>query len=128
MKKQWNYVEKDGNPKMAGMYWVTLIYPERKDGKKTGKFMAEVDTRYFADLDKEPDLKGLTMDGEPDNGFAWTEEFQEKEYMPGCLWKMLKLLICRRELRAEILSQWRYRRDKSRDNQVPWTATYKYPV
>lgn len=62
MKKQWNYVEKDGNPKMAGLYWVTLIYPERKDGKKTGKFMAEVDTRYFADLDKEPDLRGLTMD------------------------------------------------------------------
>lgn len=75
MKKQWNYVEKDGNPKMAGMYWVTLIYPERKDGKKTGKFMAEVDTRYFADLDKEPDLRGLTMDGEPDSGFAWTEEY-----------------------------------------------------
>lgn len=74
MKKQWNYVEKDGNPKKAGLYWVTLIYPERKDGKKTGKFMAEVDTRYFADLDKEPDLRGLTMDGEPDSGFAWTEE------------------------------------------------------
>lgn len=37
MKKQWNYVEKDGNPKMAGLYWVTLIYPERKDGKKTCK-------------------------------------------------------------------------------------------
>ena len=51
MKKQWNYVQKDGNPKKAGLYWVTLIYPERKDGKKTGKFMAEVDTRYFADLD-----------------------------------------------------------------------------
>lgn len=74
MKKQWNYVEKDGNPKKAGLYWVTLIYPERKDGKKTGKFMAEVDTRYFADLDKESDLRGLTMDGEPDSGFAWTEE------------------------------------------------------
>ena len=74
MKKQWNYVEKDGNPKMAGLYWVTLIYPERKDGKKTGKFMAEVDTRYFADLDKEPDLRGWTMDGEPDSGFAWIEE------------------------------------------------------
>lgn len=74
MKKQWNYVEKDGNPEKAGLYWVTLIYPERKDGKKTGKFMAEVDTRYFADLDKESDLRGLTMDGEPDSGFAWTEE------------------------------------------------------
>lgn len=80
MKKQWNYVEKDGNPKMAGLYWVTLIYPERKDGKKTGKFMAEVDTRYFADLDKEPDLRGWTMDGEPDSGFAWIEEC-------GSVWK-----------------------------------------
>ena len=25
MKKQWNYVEKDGNPKMAGLYWVTPV-------------------------------------------------------------------------------------------------------
>ena len=30
MKKQWNYVEKDGNPKEPGTYWVTLIYPEWK--------------------------------------------------------------------------------------------------
>ena len=35
MKKQWNYVEKDGNPKEPGTYWVTLIYPEWKDNKKT---------------------------------------------------------------------------------------------
>lgn len=34
MKKQWNYVEKDGNPKEPGTYWVTLIYPEWKDNKK----------------------------------------------------------------------------------------------
>lgn len=86
MKKQWNYVEKDGNPKMAGLYWVTLIYPERKDGKKTGKFMAEVDTRYFADLDKEPDLRGLTMDGEPDSGFAWTEECGSISGERVCAW------------------------------------------
>ena len=29
---------------------------------------------YFADLDEEPDLKGWIMDGQPENGLAWTEE------------------------------------------------------
>ena len=53
MKKQWNYVEKDGNPKEPGTYWVTLIYPEWKDN---------------------PELKGLIIDREPENGLAWTEE------------------------------------------------------
>lgn len=72
--KKWNYVDKDGNPNKPGMYWVTLIHPEWKDGKKTGKMVAEVDARYYADLDKEPELKGWTMDDEPDNGLAWTEE------------------------------------------------------
>lgn len=74
MKKQWNYVEKDGNPKEPGEYWVTLIYPEWKDGKQTGKVLAEVGSRYYADLDNEPDLKGWVMDGEPETGLAWTEE------------------------------------------------------
>ena len=37
MKKQWNYVEKEGNPKEPGTYWVTLIYPEWKDNKKNWK-------------------------------------------------------------------------------------------
>lgn len=74
MKKQWNYVEKDGNPKEPGTYWVTLIYPEWKDNKKTGRLLAEVDTRYFADLDKNPKLKGWIMDSGPENGLAWTEE------------------------------------------------------
>lgn len=72
--KKWNYVDTDGKPKSHGLYWVTLIYPERKNGRKTGRLMAEVCTRYFADLDNEPDLKGWVMDGEPDSGFAWTEE------------------------------------------------------
>ena len=66
MKKQWNYVEKDGNPKEPGTYWVTLIYPEWKDNKKTGRLLAEVDTRYFADLGKNPELKGWIMDSEPE--------------------------------------------------------------
>lgn len=74
MNNQWNYVEKDGNPKESGVYWVTLIYPEWKDGKETGKLMADVGSRYYADLDKEPELKGWIMDGEPEHGFAWTEE------------------------------------------------------
>ena len=30
--------------------------------------------RYFADLDKNPELKGWIMDSEPENGLAWTEE------------------------------------------------------
>ena len=56
------------------MYWVTIIYPEWENGKKTGKIVAEVVTRYFTDLDKEPDLKAWKMEGEPENGLAWTEE------------------------------------------------------
>ena len=74
MGKQWRYVEKDGNPKEAGQYWVTLIDPEWKDGKKTGKMLAEVDSRYYSNLDEEPDLKGWRMDGEPETGYAWTQE------------------------------------------------------
>lgn len=74
MKKQWNYIEKDGNPKEPGIYWVTLIHPEWKDGKETGKLYAEVDSRYYADLNKNPDLKLWIMEGEPKSGLAWTEE------------------------------------------------------
>ncbi|MDO5146931.1 MAG: hypothetical protein Q4D60_07995 [Eubacteriales bacterium] len=74
MKLNWNYVEKDGNPKEPGVYWVTLIYPEWKDGKPTGRTVAEVSSRYYADLDKNPDIRNWVMDGEPDTGLAWTEE------------------------------------------------------
>ena len=48
--------------------------------------------------------------------------------MLGCLCKILELLSCRRELKTETLNLWRYKRDKSRNNQVPWTVAYKYPV
>lgn len=75
MKKQWNYVEKDGNPKEPGTYWVTLIYPAWEfEGGKTEKKLAEVTLRYFADLDKEPELRGWVMNDEPESGLAWTEE------------------------------------------------------
>lgn len=73
-EKKWNYVETDGNPKEPGLYWTTLIHPEWKDGKKTGKEIAETATRYFANLDTDPDMKDWTMDGEPSTGLAWTEE------------------------------------------------------
>lgn len=73
-KKKWHYVETDGNPKEPGEYWVTLIHPEWKDGKRTGRNVAEVTQRYFADLDENPDCKYLKMDGEPDEGLAWIED------------------------------------------------------
>ncbi|MDO4306010.1 MAG: hypothetical protein Q4C77_04185 [Eubacteriales bacterium] len=74
MNKQWNYVEKDGNPKVPGIYWCTLIANEWKDGKRTERRVAYVETRYFADLDKEPDAKSWAMEGEPETGLAWIEE------------------------------------------------------
>lgn len=98
--KKWNYVEKDGNPTKAGVYWVTLIYPEWKEGQKTGKYIAEVDTRYFADLKKEPDCKEWIMSGQPEGDFAWTEQTGvevAKRSMPGSQWKILVFLICQKE-------------------------------
>lgn len=74
MEKQWNYVEKDGNPKQPGRYWVTLIYPGWKDGKQTEEMYAEVDSRSYVDLDKNPWLENWIMDGEPKSGLTWTEE------------------------------------------------------
>lgn len=74
MKAQWKYVEKDGNPKEPGVYWVTLIYPAWVNNQCNGKYYAEVCLRYFADLDKNPELKGWIMNNEPETGMAWTEE------------------------------------------------------
>ena len=73
-KKKWHYVETDGNPKEPGEYWVTLIHPEWKDGKKTGKEVAETASRYFADLEEDPQCKDWIMHDQPDTGLAWTEE------------------------------------------------------
>lgn len=72
--KEWNYVNKDGNPKEPGLYWVTLIYPEWKNGEETDRTVAEVVTRYYANLDKEVGIKDWIMEGEPNHGLAWTEE------------------------------------------------------
>lgn len=74
METKWNYVKKDGNPTEPGIYWVTVIWDEWKDRKPTGKRIATVTTRYFADLDKEPDFKDWAMRDQPRTGLAWTEE------------------------------------------------------
>ena len=55
------------------------VYEERKQHvleriESMERMLAEVDTRYFADLDKNPELKGWIMDSESENGLAWTEE------------------------------------------------------
>lgn len=71
---KWKYIEKDGNPTEAGVYLVTLIYPEWKDGKKTGRRFAETDFRYLANLDERPDVKSWALDGQPEHGLAWLEQ------------------------------------------------------
>ncbi len=78
--KNWKYVEKDGNPAEAGMYWVTLLYDEcytegdSQEVKFTGKKYAAVETRYFGDITNDPELAGWAMAGEPNTGLVWTEE------------------------------------------------------
>ncbi len=71
---RWRIVERDGNPKKAGMYFVILIYDEWENGEKTGRSIAEKSTRYFVDIDKNPALRNWVMDDQPDHGFAWTEQ------------------------------------------------------
>lgn len=78
--KNWKYVEKDGNPTEAGMYWVTLLYDECftecgvQEIKFTGKKCATVGIRYFGDITEDPELAGWKMDDQPDTGLVWTEE------------------------------------------------------
>ena len=70
----WRYVLKDGNPEEPGVYWTTLIYDECKDNEFTGRKCATVESRMFADLDKEPFLAAWIMNGQPETGLAWTQE------------------------------------------------------
>ena len=78
--KSWKYVEKDGNPAVAGTYWVTLLYDEcytegdSQEIKFTGKKYAAVETRYVGDITNDPVLAGWAMAGEPNTGLVWTEE------------------------------------------------------
>ncbi len=73
-KMNWHVVKKDGNPTKDGQYYVILIYNEWEDGKKTDKRVAAMATRYFADLDLNPDLRDWVMEDQPDSGLVWTEE------------------------------------------------------
>jgi len=79
MSKKWNYIEKAGNQKTPGVYWCTLIAYEWREGKRTGRRVAYAETRYFADLNEEPDAKDWIMDGEPETGLAWTKELGSRE-------------------------------------------------
>lgn len=74
MKSNWRYVEKNGNPTKEGVYWVTLIYDEYKNGKKTGRMVASVDSRFYGDISDNKNLASWKMKGEPDTGLVWTME------------------------------------------------------
>ena len=83
---KWNYVDKDGNPKKAGRYWVTLIYPEVKnvgeDGQKhepTCKMIAEVGSRDFMDITNVYRGTDWRMCDQPETGLVWTEEIGSSE-------------------------------------------------
>lgn len=66
--QNWRIVSRDGNPEKSGTYMTVLIHEEN------GQRYAVVETRYYANLDEEPDLKGWAMTGQPDHGLAWLEE------------------------------------------------------
>lgn len=70
----WKYIEKEGNPTEAGFYLVTVISPERENGKETGRKFATVELREFADLDKDPDAKLWVIDKNAKHGLAWLTE------------------------------------------------------
>ncbi len=71
---KWNYVDTDGNPTKEGVYWTTLIYPEYKKGKETGRTLCQISSRYFGNIDKEPGLINWKMKDQKDEGLIWTEE------------------------------------------------------
>lgn len=86
---KWHYCDEKGNPPKGGIYWVTLIYPEIRDGKETGRTVAEVDTRCYADIDKNPDLRNWVMEGEPEHGLVWTEQTGSSEHERVWAWAEL---------------------------------------
>ncbi|MBR0403560.1 hypothetical protein IJI55_03385 [Candidatus Saccharibacteria bacterium] len=67
----WKYVKTDGNPTEEGVYFVTLIYPEWKNGKATGRTLAEISTRWFGNAEK---CSNRVMDGQSSKGLVWAEE------------------------------------------------------
>ena len=69
---------------------MTLIYPEFKAGKKTGRLLAEIASRYFCDIDERPDLIGWRMTGEPDHGMVWTEDTESYQGESVWAWKPME--------------------------------------
>lgn len=47
MKNNWNYIEKDGNPKTKGRYIVVLIYDGYDENGKTEEKHSVIDIRYY---------------------------------------------------------------------------------
>ena len=68
---KWHYIDTEGNPQKAGVYWTALIFPEIRDGKDTGRTMVNVETRYFGDA---MESKGWIMQDQPEEGLVWTEQ------------------------------------------------------
>lgn len=65
---EWRIVEKDGNPKKEGVYFVIVIHPKYYLGEDTGSRVAEIDSRLFGNAE---DWTDWIMEGQPDNGLVW---------------------------------------------------------
>jgi len=68
---KWHYMDTEGRPKEKGIYWVTLIFSgwDREKQEPNNERFVTVETRYLGDSDS-----GWIMEGEPAEGYVWTEE------------------------------------------------------
>jgi hypothetical protein len=64
----WKIADTDGNPTKPGTYLCIVIHSYR------GCKYAVLQTRYYADLAEEPDMRGWAMTGQPSEGMVWCEE------------------------------------------------------
>ena len=60
----WKIVEKDGNPKEQGVYYVIVISGDE----------AEMTSRLFADVDENPMTADWAMENQPAHGLVWFEQ------------------------------------------------------
>jgi len=68
---KWKFMETDGRPTEKGVYWVVLLYDEYLGKEKSGRKIAEIDTRFLGDAE---DFSMWKMTDEPQTGLAWMEE------------------------------------------------------
>lgn len=61
-------MDTDGNPEKTGIYLTVLLYPEHDVENETRRMLATVDTRWFGARDS------WAMEGQPEEGFVWSEE------------------------------------------------------